>query len=182
MENPLIELYETVYDRLNGIDPEKYWFDIDMGQLDKGGKKVPISFPAFLVSFEDICWKEGDSDYQIGLVNLTVKYAHRFKSESELLTGNGLRDEIRECYANVQTMHERLDGVTSSSFSKLTRFNEYHQRTDPKDLLWVHVIQYQCNIQSNGAIASPELLITDFEDVKNNNVFLERRKLSMIYK
>jgi hypothetical protein len=182
MQNPLLEIYQTVYTKIKEIDPTKYWFDIDMGQFDIDGSNLPITYPAILLRFEDVIWKDRDMFSQIGLVNITIKYAHRFKSESEMIAGNSPRQEIQDCLQILQTIHGQLNKISGSSFSAFTRFNQYHQKTNPKDLLWVNVIQYQCNIQSNGGIDSPELLITDFDDVRNNNVFLERRKYNLMHK
>ena len=182
MINPLFEIYQTVYNKIQEIDPKKYWFDINLSQFESEGCNLPIIYPAILLRFEDVIWKDRDKDLQIGLVNLTIMYAHRFLSESELMTGNKPRQEICDCLDSLQVLHEKLNKAHGKSFSALTRFNQYHRKTNPKDLLWVNVIQYQCNIQSNGKIDSPDKLITDFDDVRNNNVFLERRKFNMIHK
>ncbi len=182
MDNPIFEIYETVFNRIQNIDPEKYWVDLDMGQLDSDGYKLPITYPAVLLKFEDVIWKNMTETVQIGLVNLSVKYAHRFTSESEMMTGDVPRTEIRDCLNTLQLIHDELNGTSGTSFSVLTRFNQYQRKTNPADLLWVNVIQYQCNIQSNGAIDSPELLITDFTDVRNNNAFLERKQFNLIHK
>ncbi len=141
-------LCKAVFNRIQDIDPEKFWVDLDMGQLDSDGYKSPITYLTILLKFEDVIWKNMNESVQIGLVNLTVKYAHRFTSESEMMTGDVLRVEIRECLNALQVIHERLGGVSGSSFSVLTRFNQYQRKTNPTDLLWVNVIQYQCNIQS----------------------------------
>lgn len=182
MENPLFEIYQTVFNKVQEMNPIKFWFDIDMGQFDDDGYRLPITYPAILLKFEDVIWKDLDPSTQIGLVNVTVKYAHRFTSESEMRNGNSPRDEIRDCLQIMQDFHDLLSNVGGTSFSQLKRFNQYQRKTNPKDLLWVNVTQYQCNIQSNGAIDSPELLITDFTDIRNNNAFLERRRFNMIHK
>lgn len=182
MQNPLLDIYQAVFYKIQEIDPKKYWFDIDMGQFEIDGCNIPITYPAVLLRFEDVIWKDRDRDFQMGLVNLTVKYAHRFTSESEMMAGNTPRQEIKDCLQTLQLIHERLNKVSGSSFSALTRFNQYHRKTNPKDLLWVNVIQYQCNIQSNGKIDSPDVLITDFDDVRNNNDFLQRKKFNLLHK
>ncbi len=182
METPLFEIYQTVFNKVQEMDPLKFWFDLDMGQFDGEGYALPITYPAILLKFEDVIWKDMDNEKQIGLVNLTVKYAHRFTSESEMRSGNMPREEIRVSLQTLQALHEKLNKVSGGTFSALTRFNQYHRKTNPKDLLWVNVIQYQCNIQSNGGIDSPETLSTDFEDIRNNNLFLERRKFNIIHK
>lgn len=182
MINPLFEIYRTIFSKIQEIDPKKYWVDIDMGQFETEGRNIPITYPAIILKFEDVIWKDKDREFQIGLVNLTIKYAHRFLSESEIMNCSQPRQEICDCLDTLQLIHEKLNKLRGETFSELTRFNQYHRKTNPKDLLWVNVIQYQCNIQSNGRIDSPDILITDFDDVRNNNVFLERRRLNIFHK
>lgn len=182
MVNPLFDIYQTIYNKIQEIDTKKYWFDVDMGQLETDGSVLPITYPAILLRFEDVIWKDGATDFQIGLVNITLKYAHRFLSENEVMTGQQPRQEISECLGTLQIIHEKINKVQGSSFSALTRFNQYHRQTNPKDLLWVNVIQYQCNIQSNGLIENPDILITDFDDIRNNNEFMKRKKYNLLHK
>jgi len=115
-------------------------------------------------------------------VTLAIKIVFRFDLEHDFLKIEaGGRKEVREYLDFVKAVHDNLITVTSSSFNTLRRFNQYHLEVKSKDLLWVHELQYQCNIKSDDSSPDPALSL-DYDNVKNNNCFLERRVFSSKHK
>src|SRR5207247_178557 len=127
-------------------------------------------------------WRKKDDAVQEGLVNVSVKVVFKFIKEIQMYKPENTREEITNFLNELAAIHEGLSTLSGSSFSKLTRFNQYQLKTNPKDLLWAHVLQYQCNIQSDGAIEDPAALNVDYDNVKNNNAFMERKKFNLIHK
>lgn len=177
---PLEEIYEVLLDKLKGIK-DTFWIDIDRDQLDTSGETMPIKFPAILLKFSDVMWREYQS-YQMGVVCVSVKLVFQFKSEGQWLAMNAAKNEVSTCLNYLDEIHVALDKQHGSSFSELRRFNQYQVQTNPKDLLWVHVIQYMCNIQSNGNIDNPNNLDIAYDDIQNTNAFLERHRFNLLHK
>lgn len=180
--NPLNDIYLALLAKVRTVAIANLWFDLDMGQLDEEGNDLPLQFPAVLVKFEDVIWKTRPDGVQIGTVNIAVKFAFQFKNEAELISTTLARPEVTECLNNLLSLHTAIDLTGGASFSQMMRYNQYQQKTNPKDLLWVQVLQYQCNIQSNGVIDAPLALIIDYNDVKDNNAFMDRKKFNKIHK
>lgn len=174
---PLEEIYEVVLNKLKGLK-ETFWIDIDTGQLDSSGETMPLKFPAILFKFSDVLWREYAGGYQMGVVCVSVKLVYQFKSEGQWLAMNAAKNEVSTCLSYLDEINAALYKQQGSSFSELRRFNQYQVKSDPKDLLWVHVIQYMCNIQSNGSIDNPNDLNIDYQDISNTNEFLERHRLN----
>ena len=178
--SPLNDIYQSIFLKILEID-RSIWIELDMGQLEKDGGTLPIKYPAVLLRFEDVVWKDTGTGIQIGLVNIGVKYVHHFTKENELMQGSVPRHEVKECLDTLQLIHDKLKDLTGPSFSQMKRFNQYYKKTHPKDLLWEIVMQYQCNIQSDGLLASP-ITVVDYNDIRNNNDFLERKEYNLMNK
>jgi len=174
----LSELYDKITTQLIAMGTIK-WFDVDMGQLEN--EKLPLKYPAVLIKIGDVIWKDNAESPQIGTVTLAIKIVFRFELEHDFLKVEaGGRKEVRTNLDFVKSVHENLITVTGSSFNTLRRFNQYHLEVKSKELLWVQVLQYQCNIKSDDT--SPDAALSlDYDNVKNNNSFLERRKMNLTH-
>jgi len=183
IDTPLVDIYQKVRDLVTSIPGNTFWFDLDIGQLDDDLVDLPLKYPAILIRFDDVTWKAMSPTVQIGVVCVSVKYVYQFKQESQIINGNVTRQEVKDCINTLFAVNAQLNGATNgTSFSKLIRFNQYHVRTKPNSMLWVHVLQYQCNIQSDGAIANPGTLAIDYVDILNNNNFMDRIRQDLIHK
>lgn len=181
--NPLVEIYDNTLGVLRTLSATFPWFDIDIGQLEEDGVELPLQFPCVLIRYEDIIWGKKDvGGIQEGVVNFSVKVVFQFTNETEMFIPMNGRLELTTFLNNLSTLNDSLIAMSGTSFSKPVRFNEYQEKTNPKDLLWVHVMQYQCNVQSDGAIADPDALNVDYADVKDNNAFMDRKKFNHIHK
>lgn len=180
MTNPFQELYQTIYDKLKILDIDNMWFAIDVGQLHQSSPVLPLRFPAVLVKFTDVVWKQRDSSVDIGLVHVIVKYAYQFQQESQLMAGDASSQEVINCLETLFSIYQELSKITGNSFSELRLFNQYQEKCDPTQMLWINVLEFQCNIQSDAAISDPNNLYTDYDDVRNNNSFLERQEYQLM--
>ena len=181
-DTPLVDIYQKLRDCVATI-PGGFWFDLDIGQLDDVLNDLPLKFPAVLVRFDDVTWKPMSPTVQIGVVSVSVKFVYQFTQESQIMNGNVTRQEVKDCLNTLYLVNKQIDGVTNgTSFSKLMRFNQYHVATKPNSLIWIHVLQYQCNIQSDNNIANPNVLNIDYVDILNNNNFMDRQRLDFIHK
>ena len=179
---PLEEIYNNVCDKVRTLPKKFRWFDLDMGQLEESGNELPIEFPAVLLKFEDVIWKTRPDGVQLGIVNVTVKLAFQFIQEEQIITAMNGRQEVRDCLTTLFKLHDLLNLMHGTLFSQFRRYNQYHKDINPKDLIWQHILQYQCNIQDNGTIDEPNNLIIDINNVIDNNSFMERKKFNLIHK
>ena len=177
---PLAEIYNSVITQLRESGIAIKWYDIDMGQLEVEGMELPLQYPAVLLKLGDVIWRDKADDLQIGAVTLNVKVIFQFQKEEELLRLTS-RTEVIANLEFLESIHQNITAITGSTFNKFRRFNQYHLNTNPKELLWIHVMQYQCNIQSDAGTPDPALDI-DLDNLKNNNSFMERKKFNLIHK
>jgi hypothetical protein len=178
---PLAEIYQTIITTLRegGLDIKTY--DIDMGQLEEDGIDLPLQYPAVLLKLGDVIWRDKTADLQIGEVTLNVKVIFQFQKEEEILQTGIVRSEVTDNLYLLENINGSITGMSGTTFNKFKRFNQYHLNTKPKDLLWIHVMQYQCNILSDAGTPEPALNI-DYTKLKDNNSFMERRKYNLIHK
>lgn len=175
---PLIDIYQGILTALAGLGIPPKWVDLDMGQLEPGGKHLPLSYPALLCKFDDVIWKDESDTVQIGLVTVTLKVIFKFKSDAEILASQTTaRAEVVSSYQLLHNIHQATTGISGTTFNKLRRFNQFQYNADPKNLISVQVLQYVCNIKSDSSNPDSALSI-DFDHVKNYNAFLERRKIN----
>ncbi|HRA60477.1 MAG TPA: hypothetical protein PLE27_04015 [Bacteroidia bacterium] len=177
LTNIYTKVIETL--RVGGLPFSCY--DIDMGQMESEGIELPLQYPAILIKLGDVVWRDFSDDVQIGTVTLSVKVIFQFQKEDEMIAQSGPRNEVIENLEMLENINTIIAGITGDSFNKFRRFNQYHPETKSKELLWIHVLQYQCNIMSNGDAPDPALDL-DVDNLKNNNSFLERRKYSLVNK
>ncbi|QQR95607.1 MAG: hypothetical protein IPJ93_02380 [Bacteroidota bacterium] len=181
MAAALVSLYQGVITvtRDSGFFP---MCDVDMGQLENDGESLPLECPAMLMKIEDVIWRDVDDDLQMGVVNISLKMIFQFSTEEEIITipGEG-RAEVIKILNLIEEYHTMITNLSGDSFNKLRRFNQYQLPINPKNLYWIHVLQYQCNIRSDSHTPDASLDL-DFDSVKNNNAFMERRKLNLIHK
>ena len=181
MATALVNLYQgiNIVTRDSGMFT---MYDIDMGQLETEGETLPLNCPAMLLKMEDVIWKDVTDDLQIGVVNISLKMIFQFQKEEEIITvpGDG-RTEVNEILTLIEDYHHMITGMSGEGFNRLRRFNQYQLPINPKNLYWIHVLQYQCNVKSDSS-APDATLDLDFDSVKNNNAFMERRKFNLIHK
>lgn len=183
IDSPLTDIYQKLRDIITAIPGFTFWFDLDLGQLDDDSAELPMKFPAILVRFDDVTWKAMSPTIQLGVVCVSVKFAYQFKQENQIINGSASRQEVKDYLNTLFVLHNQISGATNgTSFSKLTRFNQYHVRTKPNSMIWTHVLQYQCNIQSDNNIANPNVLTIDYNDILNNNTFMDRKRFDLIHK
>jgi len=183
VDSPLTDIYQKLRDLITTIPATTLWFDLDIGQLDDDDVDLPMKYPAVLVRFDDVTWKALNALVQIGVVCVSVKFVYQFKSESQIINNSVSRQEVKDCLNTLFVIHNQIAGATNgTSFSRLTRFNQYHVRTKPNSMLWIHVLQYQTNIQSDNNIANPNALNIDYVDILNNNNFMDRKRQDLIHK
>ena len=91
MALPIIELYQTLQNFLRDSGVFKS-YDIDMGQMENEGKHLPLDYPAALMKFDEIIWRDFDDAGQIGTVNVSLKMIFQFTKEYELITMPGDED------------------------------------------------------------------------------------------
>ena len=181
MEEPLGLIYKAIVDLLRESGVPLKWIDIDLGQIDKDAEVIPIEFPALLLKFEDVIWKD-NADFQLGLVNVSMKFVFKFTSEADNYTAIKVRDEAVVNLALIRDVHDRISEIRSGAFSRLLRYNQYQLKTKPEYFHWIQVVEYQCNIQSDGSIVDPENVNIDYDFISNSNVYMERRKFDLIHK
>ena len=182
MEEPLGLIYKAIVDLLRESGVPLKWIDIDLGQIDKDAEVIPIEFPALLLKFEDVIWRDKTPDVQEGLVNVSMKYVFKFTNEADNYTAIKIRDEALVNLALIRDIHDRISGIRSGAFSRLLRYNQYQLKTKPEYFHWIQVVEYQCNIQSDGGIADPENVNIDYEFIRSSNDYMERRKFDLIHK
>jgi hypothetical protein len=158
------------------------WYDIDLGQTEPDSFDFPIDYPAVFVKFDDIIWKDKDDTVQIGTLTVSFKIIFQFVKEAEFinLAIDG-RGEIYGFLNRLETLHQGIITISGATFNKFRRFNQYQANSNPKDLRWIQVLQYQCNVLSDASPPDPALDL-DFDNVKNNNSFMERKKFNLIHK
>src|SRR5438128_2262936 len=101
----LQNIYEVVMNRIKDVPPRTFWIDLDIGQLDGESETMPIKYPAVLLKFADVIWKDTAAGYQMGLVNVAVKFAYKFKAESQFFTASTLRSEVASCITMLSDIH-----------------------------------------------------------------------------
>ena len=157
------------------------WVDIDLGQIDTDAEVIPIQFPAVLLKFGDVIW-EDTPDTQIGLVNVSVKLVFKFTNEADNFTAIKTRDEAVVFLALMADLDVALSEIRGEAFTRLLRYNQYTLKTKPVYAHWVHVMEYQCNVQRNGIVSDNDIVTINYERIKDDNAYMERRKYNLIHK
>ena len=182
MDEPLGLLYKAIVDTVRATGINIKWIDIDLGQIDKDAEIIPIEFPALLLKFEDVIWRDKSPDLQEGLVNVSVKLVYKFQSESDNYTAIKVRNEAVDFLQLLYDLNNILIAIRGESFSKLVRYNQYLLKTKPEYFHWIQVMEYQCNIQSDCRIENPEVVNIYYDEIQNSNIYMERRKFNLIHK
>ncbi len=182
MTTGLQDIYNGIVNQLQNSKELIKWVDLDLGQIDRDAKVIPLEFPAVLLKFEDIIWWDKIKDYQIGLVNVSVKTVFKFTNEADNYTAIKIRDEASQFLKVLEYLHDSIGKVRGQTFSRLLRYNQYQLKSKPEFYHWIQVMEYQCNVQSNGGIDDPENVYIDYDQIRNNNTYMERRKYNLIHK
>ncbi|MEP7170368.1 MAG: hypothetical protein ABI855_13435, partial [Bacteroidota bacterium] len=148
---PLTEIYQTICIKMReqmdiGIIK---WYDIDLGQTEPDSFDFPVDYPAVFVKFDDVIWRDKDDTVQVGTLTVSFKIIFQFQKEEEFinLAPDG-RGEVLDFLNNLELLHQAIITISGGTFNKLRRFNQYQGNSNPKDLRWVQVLQYQCNVYS----------------------------------
>lgn len=180
--NPLTDIYEAIVSSLQNFDQRLKWIDIDLGQIDKDAVNVPIQFPAVLIKFEDVIWRDKTNEYQEGIVNISIKTVFKFMNEADNFIAIKIREEVIQYLELLTDIHTAMTGISGQTYSKFVRYNQYQLKTKPEYFHWIQVMEYQCLIQSNGNLDDPNNVTIDYNLIRDNNDYMERKKYNLIHR
>jgi hypothetical protein len=176
-------MYEEIVHHIAEIAVIK-WCDADFGQLEDKKKQFPIDYPAVLIKFDDVIWQNTleDGITKRGVVNISLKTIFKLNNEQDWLSPLSPRSELMGFFDVLGLVHNTINGLSGSSYTKLTLYNQFHIKRKIEEMLWVNVLQYRCNIQTDGiAPETPEPVI-DFDLLKSDNDFMERKKYNLMHR
>ena len=176
----LISLYQTLVEALAGTGYVK-WCDIDFGQGMNKEKDYEIEYPAALFKFDEVIWQGTTDDGSIrGVVTLSIKVICQILTEEDWLVPMQVRSEVVAYYELLAQIHSVVIALHSDNFSPLILFNQFHINTPIKEMLWTEILQYRCNIQTNGGLDNPDGLIISVDSVQDDNSFMERKEYNLM--
>jgi hypothetical protein len=174
--NALYDLYRLVATAIYDGIPELKKVDIDLGQLKKEGETLLIEYPALLIRFENVYWKDYDASKQIGVVHVRLKIIYPYIEDAQNYeTDHGVRYEVETFFNIIQTIHEIMAALPPGTNSTLKRFNENHIENLPKDIKWIYCMDYYCNIFSDHSSFDAGMpTAVDYDLLLMENRILER--------
>lgn len=173
--------YENIVEQITGTGYVK-WCDIDFGQGMSRDTVPAIEYPAALLKFDNVIW-QGRTDDGAGIrgvVTLNVKLICQILTEEDWLIPMHARHEVYGFYDLLGQLHLVVQDLHTDNFSGLKLFNQYHINTPLKEMLWTEVLQYRCNIQTNGGLDHPDELVIDFDKARDDNDVLERKEYNLM--
>ena len=182
MYNPLEGIYSGIVDTLNERIGTLALIDLDLGQMDKDSPEEHLKFPAVLLKFGDIIWKDLNEVIQEGVVNVNVKVIYKFKNETDIYSPLAVRGEAITFLELLADIHDAIKDVRSEFFSRLIRYNEFQITSKWQFLHWEHVMQYQCNILTEGKVSNPEVLNISYDAIRDENDFMNRKRFNLLSK
>ena len=174
--NAHYELYRLIATSIfDGVAEIKH-VDFDFGQLKKDGEELQMDYPALLIRFENIYWKDYDGTKQIGVVHVRLKIIYPYVNEGEFYeTDHGVRYEAETFFTIIQNIHNIVKDLPPGLNSNIVRFNENHLENIPKEAKWVYCIDYYTNIFSdNSSFDTGMPLSVDYEMLYKDSYVLER--------
>lgn len=178
----LTAAYQSVGELLIGTGYVK-WFDIDFGQGINSDDEYVIEYPAALLRCDDVIWQGTTEDgSRRGVLTISIKIICKLLSEEDWYTPLGYRNEVLAYYEMLSQIHSVVETVHSDSLSDLKLFNQFHVKTPLKEKLWVQVLQYRCNIQTNGMVDNPDDIVISVDSLQNDNDYLERKEYNLMNK
>jgi hypothetical protein len=177
-DNALNNIYGNVVTSIIDHVPEIKTVDIDLGQLEEKPPQIPYEEPAVLFRIENIIWNEYDASKQIGLVHLRLRLIFAFDNDDENYTiAHTVRTQVNDFALMSENIHNALMTMSPHNHTKLFRFNQRHHIVEDKTLVWMHVIDYMCNVFSDNSELDPNNLMWDYDQINRANVLFERRRL-----
>lgn len=171
-------LYEHIVDNVEGIGAFK-WCDFDFGQTEHKEQEYSIEYPAVLIKFDNVIWQSPVGDGSLkGVATVSFKVMCQHLNEHDWLLPFQVRGEVITFYDLLGMLHNSRLDLTSDHYSKLRLFNQFHVKTPINEMIWVEILQYRTNIQTNGAIEDPSGLVIEFEKLREDNDFIERNRLN----
>ena len=180
--NGLIQLYSDMVEHIAGTGIIK-WVDLDLGQVEDKENEIIIEYPAVLIQLGEVQWfKETGDGAQKGVAVVTLKMAFQLLNEEDWQAQFQVRDEIQGYFETMGIVHEAISGIYSEYYSTLKLFNQYNKPTTVKDKMWIHILQYRTNIQTNGGIDAPDSVEINMDICRDDNDFLERKEYNLMSK
>lgn len=112
----MIEILKSIQEQI-GTVPEIKHVDEDWGQLDDYGENIPVKWPCALfdvtsVDYSDIGYdkKAKPKNRQLGLVNVTIKFANLKLTNSSLRAPVVQKDKAWQLHKIQQDAHEVIQG------------------------------------------------------------------------
>lgn len=164
-------IVQALYETVDGIP----FVDMDFGQLKKGGEEITIEYPALLIRFENVYWKEYDASKQLGAVHVRLKFIYPYTNENEYLEStDGIRNEVVSFFEIIQNIHTAVSSIPPSTHTLLYRFNENHLENKPEEMKWIYCLDYYCHIFSDGtSMGDGSTYEIDYSLIQRTNMFLE---------
>lgn len=176
--NPINDVYMQLVQNLELAGLNIHYMDFDLGQIDTAKEDKPIVCPGILFKLDDVVWKDKTPTVQIGMLNVTMKMVFRFEKEEDVFDGIKTRVEAKEALLLLNQIHDVVQAIRFSSFTRLLRYNQYTMKSKHNSNYWVQVMEYRCNIQSDGMIDDPEIVEVFTAEVDKDESYVERRSFN----
>jgi hypothetical protein len=177
--NPINDVFMQLVQQIDVAHLGIQYMDIDLGQIDTVREDKPIECPGILFRLDDVVWKDKNPTLQIGMLNVTLKVVFRFEREEDNFEGIKTRVEAKEALLILNQLHEVIQAIRFSSFTRLLRYNQYTIKTKHQSNYWVQVMEYRCNVQSDGNVDDPENTEIFFSENDKDASYFEKREFGM---
>ena len=174
--NPINDVFMQLVQAIDLAHLGINYMDIDLGQIDTTKEDKPIECPGILFRLDDVVWKDKTPTVQIGMLNVTMKVVFRFEREEDNFEGIKTRVEAKIALLILNQLHDVIQAIRFSSFTRLLRYNQYTIKTKHNSNYWVQVMEYRCNIQSDGMVDDPEIVEVFTSEVDKDANYFERRE------
>jgi hypothetical protein len=176
--NPINDVFMQLVQQIDIAHLGFQYMDLDLGQLDTTKEDKPIQCPGILFKLDDVVWKDKTPTVQIGMLNVTLKVVFRFEREEDNFEGIKTRVEAKIALMILNQLHDAIQAIRFSSFTRLLRYNQYTIKSKHNSNYWVQVMEYRCNIQSDGMVDDPEVVEIFYSENDKEESYFERRVMN----